>query len=461
MEDSIAFFERYNNGNYVQVFTEGEESDLEILEGEKECNNEDFGAAMEGMEGDKESNYEGIKFGFENGDNLHVGHVATNSNFQPYLEGLHYNKENIDGFGGNVLGECPHAAHVELIGHNKHSEGPREVSYLIHSGHATNSVGPSNSTNGIVNDSFFIRPNDKVSTSSDGPSTKNENNSGPKEYFTSGPMVVPFSGPNNEDLLSSPHGGPNAGSYLFSRPSTSLNNSSSGTQAMMLDVGLEALSNRPQATPSGVGLGSPFSGQAQSPKPKSASGLPSILGKPPPGPVEIQRKDKDNHHAAESGKPANDKKKSKLKVAPHKDYRPVQKKNSPPVVVPPISIPPKGSIQNLSPPQPKPKSPKTLSQSKAKAVSPSSNRFAILGDPSLSQGPGPSSSSSPIHMAPSEPMDASFEQDDLLVEEDVIEVDSDDGATAQFLTRDPMPSQVNPVSTLEPERMDSTPTPVS
>ncbi|KAI3664790.1 hypothetical protein L6452_43403 [Arctium lappa] len=51
--------------------------------------------------------------------------------------------------------------------------------------------------------------------------------------------------------------------------------------------------------------------------------------------------------------------------------------------------------------------------------------------------------------------------DDLLDEEDVIEVDSDDGATALFLTRDPMPSQVNPVSTLEPERMDSTPTPVS
>ncbi|KAI3666907.1 hypothetical protein L6452_41948 [Arctium lappa] len=75
--------------------------------------------------------------------------------------------------------------------------------------------------------------------------------------------------------------------------------------------------------------------------------------------------------------------------------------------------------------------------------------------------PGSSSFSSPIHLDPSEPMDTAFEQDDLLDEEDVIEVDSDEGATARFLTRDPMPSQVDPVPTPEPERMDSTPSLVS
>ncbi|KAI3681922.1 hypothetical protein L6452_36729 [Arctium lappa] len=74
---------------------------------------------------------------------------------------------------------------------------------------------------------------------------------------------------------------------------------------------------------------------------------------------------------------------------------------------------------------------------------------------------GSSSFFSPIHLVPSEPMDTAFEQDDLLDGEDVIEVDSDDGATARFLTRDLMSSQVDPVPTPEPERMDSTPSLVS
>ncbi|KAI3715623.1 hypothetical protein L6452_22609 [Arctium lappa] len=57
--------------------------------------------------------------------------------------------------------------------------------------------------------------------------------------------------------------------------------------------------------------------------------------------------------------------------------------------------------------------------------------------------PGPSSSSPSIHMSSYEPMDTSLDQNDLLDEEDVIEVDSDDGATVQFLTHDPMHSQVD------------------
>ncbi|KAI3771382.1 hypothetical protein L6452_02545 [Arctium lappa] len=66
-------------------------------------------------------------------------------------------------------------------------------------------------------------------------------------------------------------------------------------------------------------------------------------------------------------------------------------------------------------------------------------------------------SSPPIHMDSFEPMDASFEQDDLLDEEDVTEVDSDDGAIARFLTRDFLPSHVDLVPTPDSEKMDSTP----
>ncbi|KAI3770643.1 hypothetical protein L6452_01784 [Arctium lappa] len=88
---------------------------------------------------------------------------------------------------------------------------------------------------------------------------------------------------------------------------------------------------------------------------------------------------------------------------------------------------------------------------------------SILGAPPLGPGKdhGSSSFSSPIHLDPFEPMDIAFEQDDLLGEEDVIEVDSDDGVTARFLTRDLMSSQVDPVTTPEPEQMDSTPSLVS
>ncbi|KAI3756902.1 hypothetical protein L6452_04434 [Arctium lappa] len=128
---------------------------------------------------------------------------------------------------------------------------------------------------------------------------------------------------------------------------------------------------------------------------------------------QMEQQKKENHPVAESGKSANDKKKSKSKVASHKDYR--------------------------------------------QAVSFSFNRFSVLSDPSLPKDLGSSSFPSPIHQASSEPMDTSFEQDDLLEVEDVIEVDSDDGVTARFLTSDPMPSQVDPMPTPEPEQMDSIP----
>ncbi|KAI3667624.1 hypothetical protein L6452_42690 [Arctium lappa] len=124
------------------------------------------------------------------------------------------------------------------------------------------------------------------------------------------------------------------------------------------------------------------------------------------GQQENQKKDKDNQSSLESGKLSTENLKSKSKVPSHKEYRSVQKKNTP-------------------------------------------------------QDPGSSSLSSLIYVAYSKPMDAFFEHDELIDEMDVIEVESDDGDTARFLTNDPMPSQDNPVSTPEPERMDSTPSHVS
>ncbi|KAI3773227.1 hypothetical protein L6452_04432 [Arctium lappa] len=179
------------------------------------------------------------------------------------------------------------------------------------------------------------------------------------------------------------------------------------------------------------------------------------------GRVEKQKKDK--HPAAESEKHATDKLKTKSKVPSRTEFRKVQKKNPPPpFITPPLqSPPPKGSNLKITSPSPNPKIPKPQPQTKTKVVSHSSNRFAILSNPSLPKDLGSSSLSSPVHQASFEPMDVSFEQDDLLNEDDVIEVESDDGATASFLTHDHIPPQVDPLPTPEPERMDSTPSLVS
>ncbi|KAI3680827.1 hypothetical protein L6452_35603 [Arctium lappa] len=171
---------------------------------------------------------------------------------------------------------------------------------------------------------------------------------------------------------------------------------------------------------------------------------------------QLKNQKKDNNPELEKGKLQTNNQKSKSK-APPKGVQASSQEEPPP----PHFNPPKGSNLNIILPTPKPKSPKPLDQTKAKAVSPSFNRFSILGDPSLYKDPGSSSLSPPIHMASSEPMDAYLDQDDLLEVEDVIEVDLDDGATARFLTRNPLSPQVNPVSSLEPEWMESTPSLVS
>ncbi|KAI3770647.1 hypothetical protein L6452_01788 [Arctium lappa] len=59
------------------------------------------------------------------------------------------------------------------------------------------------------------------------------------------------------------------------------------------------------------------------------------------------------------------------------------------------------------------------------------------------------------------PSRTEFRQVDLSDEEEMIEMESDDGATATFLNSDIMPSQVDPMPTLEPEKLDSTHSPVS
>jgi len=54
-------------------------------------------------------------------------------------------------------------------------------------------------------------------------------------------------------------------------------------------------------------------------------------------------------------------------------------------------------------------------------------------------------------MAHPEPMDASFDQDDLFDEEDMVEVESDDGDTAWFLNHEAIPSKVIPMPAPESE----------
>ncbi|KAI3771383.1 hypothetical protein L6452_02546 [Arctium lappa] len=54
------------------------------------------------------------------------------------------------------------------------------------------------------------------------------------------------------------------------------------------------------------------------------------------------------------------------------------------------------------------------------------------------------------------PIDDSFDQDNLLDEDEVIEVKLDDGDIAQFITHDSMPTQADPMTTLESEMIDST-----
>ncbi|KAI3664785.1 hypothetical protein L6452_43393 [Arctium lappa] len=212
------------------------------------------------------------------------------------------------------------------------------------------------------------------------------------------------------------------------------------------------LESRPQAMHPNGGVGSHS-------KPTSNEGLPSILGKPPSSPMP---EGQGQPRSFGRWKATIEEPEVQIEGSTsNRVHAGAKEESPPPVVIPPSSIPPKGSNQSLSQPLSKPKSPKPLTQTKTKANSPSSNRFAILGDPSLTKDPGSSSFSSPIHVACSEPMDTAVEQDDLFDEEDVIEVDSDDGATARFLTRDPLPSQVDLVPTPEPERMDSTPSFVS
>ena len=145
-----------------------------------------------------------------------------------------------------------------------------------------------------------------------------------------------------------------------------------------------------------------------------------------------------------------------MSIPPRKEYRPVQRKN-PPKSLPPKFYPPKDPSQNLSQPPSKPKNPTHLVPKQAKIPSHSSNRFSVLGDQSLPKEFDPSNSSLLSHMAHLKPMDDSFDQDNLLDEEDVIEVDSDDGATVDFVNQDSIPSKVYPMTTQVSENMKTTP----
>ncbi|KAI3756901.1 hypothetical protein L6452_04433 [Arctium lappa] len=489
MEDSIAFFENYKNGNYRENDSLGEDEKDSALKGNSsglERNKSDLEGNLERLLDEREMNVDGF---CGDGDflihthGMYEGRKSRDQNKQEgnQVENFHNygdlevalesqkmqgNLEIKEIFNGEMEakkegGESSHAGHVDAF-----------MMESLLDGNLHNNVGSNCLGSGGPNSNDFMTKN---LTQAGGPCVKlmdvhihnsqdsghgfNKSNDGPCDMDLSiNAKGSPFL--NNEDILGN---GPNPKVILVSNgqdisraPFGSFMPSGGPTFNSLVD-GVALMLNA-NGTKSNLG---PMEGTSHGDLNKLPNnvGLPSILGKPPTGPVEQQKKD--NHPAAESGKPANDKKKSKSKVASYKEYRPIPKKNSPPVVTPPSSIPPKGSnIINIQP-SPKPSNPKPQPQTKTKVVSLSSNRFSILEDPPLLKDPVPSSSSSPVHTAPSEPMDASFEQDDLLNEEDVIEVDSDDGATAQFLTRDPMPSQVNPVSTLEPERMDSTPTPVS
>ncbi|KAI3664789.1 hypothetical protein L6452_43402 [Arctium lappa] len=426
MEDSFSFFEKFNDGNY-EVISVGEENGEAVMEGimgKMEGNNFDLSEDMERSMGKCVMNVDGFcaKRNFSNHSTMHVTTQNLNSN--------------------DVLMEqiCP-------------NDGKHIMDSI-----SKESGGLSKWDNSFCNPSGIVDHDSSTNFSTHEPNDLLFNSEIPFFKSSGGPLedVHPLEKlqPTSPSSLSRQK--PTSASALPTNtgpPPVSMSNGTIGNDGPISSA------SGPNKDNSSLFLsdGSP-DGRGILPKPTFNDGLPSILGKPPSSPIpgkssnslfrnphlsadvnfpspnvavtetlllksnvdtdgfqtvtrkssvrahasssndQVEQQKKDNYPAVASGKLANDKKKSKSKVPSRKEYRP---------------------------------------------------------------DPGSSSFSSPIHMASSEPMDTAFEQDDLLDEEDVIEVESDDGATARFLTRDPLPSQVDLVPTPESERMDSTPSFVS
>ncbi|KAI3736503.1 hypothetical protein L6452_16045 [Arctium lappa] len=198
MEDTISFFEKFNEGNYVEVPFENEEIVDVGMEGimeEKERIIIKNGEDMEGFQGKctmhvdvnsaererveeplaahvilEDGNFQnGIGDKKEGGVCVHARHVTTMPSSQNDISVEALIKESgppsFLNFGSQeMVGSLNECSHMPLFisSHNGEllNEGPRENQHLNHSGHATKSVGPrvssSKFSSGIFEKSSFL-----------------------------------------------------------------------------------------------------------------------------------------------------------------------------------------------------------------------------------------------------------------------------------------------------------------